>query len=79
MTQEQQKILVIKLGALGDFIQALGPMAAIREHHKNAHITLLTTKGFQGFAEECGYFDDDIIDKRPKAANILGWISLRKT
>ncbi len=79
MTQEQQKILVIKLGALGDFIQALGPMAAIREHHKNAHITLLTTKGFQGFAEECGYFDDVIIDKRPKAANILGWISLRKT
>lgn len=79
MSKAQQKILVIKLGALGDFIQALGPMAAIRKHHPNAHITLLTTKGFKGFAEECGYFDDIIIDQRPKALNFLGWVSLRKT
>ncbi|MBT4888118.1 MAG: ADP-heptose--LPS heptosyltransferase, partial [Rhodospirillales bacterium] len=36
---QQERILVIKLGALGDMIQALGPMAAIRKHHPNAHIT----------------------------------------
>ena len=27
---ERNRILVIKLGALGDVVQALGPMAAIR-------------------------------------------------
>ena len=66
MTKTQDNILVIKLSALGDFIQALGPMAAIRKHHKNAKITLLTTQGFKRFAQECGYFDDIIIDQRPK-------------
>lgn len=50
-------ILVIKLGALGDFIQALGPFAAIRRHHRDAHITLLTTAPFVRFAERSGYFD----------------------
>lgn len=73
------KILVIKLGALGDFIQALGPMAAIRKHHKKAHITLITTKPFAGFARDCGYFDDIIIDTRPKFLDIRGWLSLHKT
>ena len=29
----QQNILVIKLGALGDIDLALGPFAAIRQHH----------------------------------------------
>ncbi|HZT52668.1 MAG TPA: ADP-heptose--LPS heptosyltransferase, partial [Stellaceae bacterium] len=36
------RILVIKLGALGDFVQAMGPAAAIRAHHPRAEITLLT-------------------------------------
>ena len=36
------RILVIKLGALGDFVQAMGPAAAIRAHHADAQITLLT-------------------------------------
>ena len=78
MAKANQKILVIKLGALGDFIQALGPMAAIRKHHPDAHITLLTTKPFSGFAEECGYFDDVWIDKRPKLLDIKNWVVLRK-
>ena len=42
------RVLVIKLGALGDFLQALGPFAAIRHHHKEAKITLLTTAPFPG-------------------------------
>lgn len=78
MKNTQQKILVIKLGALGDFIQALGPMAAIREHHKDAHITLLTTKPFENFAKDCGYFDTIWLDERPKFPNIKQWLDLRK-
>lgn len=72
-----QNILVIKLGALGDFIQATGPMKAIRAHHKNARITLLTTKAFEGFAKDCGYFDDIWLDSKPRWNNLLAWLKLR--
>lgn len=73
-----EKILVIKLSALGDFIQALGAMRAIREHHPAAHITLMTTKMFMPFAQRCGYFDEVWIDTKPKAFEIGAWIALRK-
>ena len=60
-----ERILVIKLAALGDFVQAFGPFAAIRRHHPNAEITLLTTKLFAGFAEESPWFDRVWSDGRP--------------
>ena len=75
MTRE--KILVIKLGALGDFLYAMGACAAIRLHHKNAHITLLTTKPYVTLARQCGYFDDILIDPKPKF-NPLSWMQLRR-
>ncbi len=75
---DHKKILVIKLGALGDFIQALGPMAAIRKHHPDAEITLMTTAPYKEFAEGCGYFNHIWIDKKPGKLNISGWMSLRK-
>ncbi len=75
---QNEKILVIKLGALGDFIQALGPMAAIRRHHPQAHITLLTTKPYESFAEACGYFNEISIDEKPAAMNISGWMKIKK-
>jgi ADP-heptose:LPS heptosyltransferase len=59
------RVLVIKLGALGDFIQAMGPFAAIRAHHAGAHITLLTTKPFEAMALACPWFDAVEIDSRP--------------
>ncbi len=70
-------ILVIKLGALGDFVQALGPMAAIRRHHPDAHITLLTTAPFLSLAKQSGYFDDVWIDERPKFYQLGKWLRLR--
>lgn len=70
------RILVIKLGALGDFIQALGPMAAIRRHHSDAQITLLTTTPFEALAKASGYFNDVWIDKRPKWFDLKGWTDL---
>lgn len=76
-TAPSRRILVIKLGALGDFIQALGPMAAIRRHHPNDHITLLTTKPYVTLGRDCGYFDDVSIDKRPRWYDIKGWKELR--
>ena len=72
----KEKILVIKLSALGDFILALGAMEAIRNHHKKAHITLLTTMPFLDIAERSGYFNEIIIDSRPKFYEIFQLYSL---
>ena len=72
-----EKILVIKLGALGDFIMAQGVLTAIRKHHKNAHMTLLTIPSLQDMAEKCGLFDDVVLDNRQKS-NIFKIPSLIK-
>jgi ADP-heptose:LPS heptosyltransferase len=72
----QPRVLVIKLGALGDFIQALGPMKAIRNHHQGARITLLTAAPYAELGERSGYFDRVWIDRRPRLWNLSGWIGL---
>ena len=63
-----ERILVIKLGALGDFVQAMGPAAAIRRHHPQARITLLTTPAYAELGRRAPYFDDVWTDERP------GWM-----
>ncbi len=73
-----EKILVIKLSALGDFMQALGAMKAIKHFHKDAHITLLTTKAFKSLAEKSGYFNEIILDSKPGFFDFKGWLELRK-
>jgi ADP-heptose:LPS heptosyltransferase len=70
------RILVLKLGALGDFVQALGPFAAIRAHHPRAQITLLTTKPYVGLGQACGAFDEVWTDSRPSAFDLRGWWAL---
>jgi ADP-heptose:LPS heptosyltransferase len=74
----QPRILVIKLSALGDFVQALGPFAAIRQHHPDARITLLTTKPYAALAKASPYFDEVWIDHRPKPWDVPGMLRLRK-
>ncbi len=71
------KILVIKLAALGDFIQALGPFSAIRKHHPGSHITLLTGKPFVELAHASGLFDQVWIDRKPRALAIGSLLALR--
>jgi ADP-heptose:LPS heptosyltransferase len=76
MAREIKKILVIKLSALGDFVLALAAMKKIREVHKRAHITLLTTPPFEALAKACPYFNAVETDGRPQG---LGeWLVLRK-
>jgi ADP-heptose:LPS heptosyltransferase len=72
------RILVIKLSALGDVIQALGPMAAIRRHHAGAHITALTTKPYESILKASPYFDEVWVDSRPRLTNVPGWLALRR-
>ncbi len=61
-----KRVLVIKLGALGDFMQALGAMRVVRATHPSARITLLTTEPFEAFAKACPYFDIVEADGRPR-------------
>lgn len=75
--QRTSRILVIKLGALGDFVQAMGPAAAIRAHHKDAAITLLTTAPFAELARRAPYFDDVLVDERPSLFDWNGLMRLR--
>ena len=61
-----RRVLVIKLGAMGDFMQALGAMRVVRATHPSARITLLTTEPFEAFAKACPYFDIVEADGRPR-------------
>jgi len=65
------RILVIKLGALGDFAQAFGPFAAIRAHHPGAEITLLTTPPFAPLARQAPWFDEVWEGGRPRGLAAL--------
>ena len=73
-----RRILILRLSALGDFVQALGPAAAIRRHHEADHITLLTTAPFAAFAVQLGFFDHVMVDRRPAPFDISGWLALRR-
>ena len=72
-------ILVIKLGALGDFIHALGPMQAIRDHHAEARITLLTRPTYHELARRSDLFDAIQSDQEPEIWNIAGLLRLRRS
>lgn len=67
-----KRILVIKLGALGDVVLAFGPFAAIRARHPQAAITLLTTAPFVDLAQDAPWFDHVVVDSRPRVWNMRG-------
>ena len=74
--REVQKILVIKLSALGDFVLALAAMKRIRLAHPKAHITLLTTPPFEALAKASPYFNAVFTDGRPEG--FAAWMALRR-
>ena len=74
---KQDKILIIKHGALGDMVQALDGFASIRAGHPDAHLALLTTKPFAGLARAMPFFDEVIVDRRAKAWHILALLEMR--
>ncbi len=72
------RILVVKLGALGNVVQSFGPFAAIRRHHAGAEITLLTTGPYAGWLTGSPWFDAVWIDERPDWWDFPGWLRLRR-
>lgn len=72
------RILVIKLSALGDFILSVGAFQAIRRHHADARITLLTTRPFARLGDSTGCFDEVWIDRRPPLRRVDLWLALAR-
>lgn len=60
-----KRVLVIQLGGVSTFIQALAAAKRIREEHVGAHITLLTTEVTKDIAEKAPYFDTVEADGKP--------------
>ncbi len=67
-----EEILIIKLGALGDIVQAEGAIHDIRLHHRNARISVLTTAPYRKIMQRCPWVDSVIIDPR------CSWLRLRQ-
>jgi ADP-heptose:LPS heptosyltransferase len=72
----KDSILVIKLGALGDFIQTFEAFSDIRAHHAGAQIVLLTTPLFAALARRAPWFDEVWTDGRPRWTEIPVWARL---
>ena len=63
-----EHVLIIKHGALGDFVMDIGAILFIRDQHPGAHFTLMTSSPFVSLGKQLDMFDDYIIDNR-KGAN----------
>jgi ADP-heptose:LPS heptosyltransferase len=72
-----QRILIIKLSALGDVVQAEGAMHDIRLHHPDAEITVMTTPPYKRFMERCPWVDRVFIDRRDSRFRLFRMLDLR--
>lgn len=71
-----ERILVIKLGALGDLVLCMGAFEAIRKAHPNAEIAILTGPAFAPFVKEMPWFDTVLTDSRPRFTQLGKWWKL---
>src|ERR1700761_6254138 len=62
---DRERILIVKLGALGNIILSFQAFAAIRAFHDKAHITVLTSQAFADWMRQFPWFDDVLVDPRP--------------
>lgn len=60
------KILIIKHGAFGDMVNAMGAFSALRHAFPHAHITLLTNPAYESLARKTGFFNAVWLDERSK-------------
>ena len=71
-----KRILVIRLGALGDLVFCFQAFHEIRAAHPDAEIALLVRPTFAAFARLLPWFDKIILDEHPNGA--LAWLKLRR-
>lgn len=64
ITDYMENILVIKHGALGDFILSIGRMMLLKDMYPDARITLMTSTPYLAIGQQMGVFSDFIVDNR---------------
>ena len=72
-------ILIIKLGSLGDIVQASGAIQDISESHKDDHIHLLTTKPYFELFKKNIFIHNVILDRRLSRFNLIYLYLLMRT
>ena len=65
-----QKILILRLDAVGDFILLTPSIRAIRENFPRAYITLVVTKAVYPMAELCPYVNEVIVFETPFKSSV---------
>ncbi|MGF7175024.1 glycosyltransferase family 9 protein [Azospirillum doebereinerae] len=70
------RILVIKLGAFGDFILAQSALSAIRRHHAGDRLSLLTIPSLAPLARMSGLFDEVLED--PRERTLSAYLHVRR-
>ncbi len=73
-----QRILIIRLGALGDMILCAPAFQAIRASYPRAIISLMTQPAWVGLAEAMPWFDNVVTDNRPAPWQLGVWWDLRR-
>lgn len=73
---KRERILIIRIGALGDIILCFQAFHDIRCAHPDAEIAFLCMPVFAGFASAMPWFDDVIIDPRAPGWRLDEWAKL---
>jgi ADP-heptose:LPS heptosyltransferase len=73
-----KRILVVRYGAFGDLVMAMGAFRTIRAYHLADRISILTTRPFIDLLDRSQYFDDVLIDDRLKPWQLSGWLRLAR-
>ena len=71
-----EHILVIRFGALGDLFMCRQAFHDIREAHRGAEITLLTSPAYEELGKMMPWFDHVMTAERAPAYKIGAWLSL---
>jgi len=71
-----KRVLVIRLGALGDLALCFQAFQSIRMAHPEAETALLTMPDYAGFARKMPWFDQILVDPRAPCRRIGEWLDL---
>lgn len=74
----KDRILVIKLSAFGDVVQAAGAIRDIRNHHPDDELIVMTTPAFREIMEKCPWADSVFIDARDSRWRLDKMAALRR-
>jgi ADP-heptose:LPS heptosyltransferase len=75
----REHVLIVKLGAFGNIVLSFPAFAAIRHHHADARISVLTGAAYADWMRNFPWFDEILVDPRPEWWDLAGWRRLRRT